>query len=106
MLSSLEPMSAIHMPLSNFDQELALLNPTDLELEIELVTRSAQGSNISQVTLAPGELLMLPISGISFTAKADGTFMSALRILDDVGYEVINPSENSNLGQSLRVLVR
>jgi molybdopterin-binding protein len=105
-LSSLEPMSAIHMPLSNFNQELALLNPTDRDLEIELVTRSALGSNLSQVTLAPGKLLMLPISGTSFTAKADGTFMSALRILDDVGYEVINPSENSNLGQSLRVLVR
>jgi hypothetical protein len=105
-LSSLEPLTAIHMPLSNFNQELALLNPTDSSLEVEVVTRAAQGSNSASLSLAPGKLLMLPISGISFTATADGTFMAALRILDDVGYEVINPSENSNVGQSLRVLVR
>jgi hypothetical protein len=105
-LSSLEPLTAIHMPLSNFNQELALLNPTDSSLEVEVVTRTAQGSNSASISLSPGKLLMLPISGISFTARADGTFMAALRILDDVGYEVINPSENSNVGQSLRVLVR
>jgi hypothetical protein len=82
------------------------LNPTDSSLDFEVITRTAQGSNSASLSLSPGKLLMLPISGISFTATADGTFMAALRILDDVGYEVINPSENSNVGQSLRVLVR
>jgi Fe-S oxidoreductase len=94
------------MPLSNFDQELALLNPTDSELEVEVETRTAQGSVSSVVSLAPGRVQMLPISGLSFSARASGRFMAALRILDEAGYEVINPSENENVGQSLRVLVR
>jgi hypothetical protein len=105
-LSALEPFTQLHMPLSNFDQELALLNPTDSELEVEVETRTAQGSVSSVVSLAPGRVQMLPISGLSFSARASGRFMAALRILDEVGYEVINPSENKNVGQSLRVLVR
>lgn len=105
-LSALQPMTAIHMPLSNFNQELALLNPTDSELEIAVVTKTAQGNQSASLAIAPGKLLMLPISGASISAKANGTFMAAIRILDEVGYEVINPSENTNIGQSLRVLIR
>lgn len=105
-LSALEMFTDLQMPLSNFNQELALLNPGESQIEIDVRTRGSLGVESASLVLAPGELLMLPISGSSFTASANGSFMAALRVLDQVGYEVINPSENSNIGQSLKVLVR
>jgi len=105
-LSALEMFTDLQMPLSNFNQELALLNPGESQIEIDVRTRSSLGVESASLVLAPGELLMLPISGTSFTASSNGSFMAALRVLDEVGYEVINPSENSNIGQSLKVLVR
>jgi hypothetical protein len=105
-LSPLESVTEISMPLSNFNQEIALLNPNETSIDVEIITRSEVGVERSSLALTAGQLVMLPATGISFTARSDETFMLSLRVLDERGYEVINPSENENLGRSLSVLVR
>jgi hypothetical protein len=63
------------------------------------------GVERSSIELSPQQLLMLPVEGSRVSLVSEELFMAALRILDEIGYEVINPSQNLNPGQSLEVFV-
>ena len=105
-LSPLVSFNTLSLPVPNFASELALLNPGAEEITVSVVVEGTDRLERSSLQLSPGELLMLPVAGDRVRISSESEFMAALRILDSVGYEVINPSENSNPGQSLQISVR
>lgn len=105
-LSTLVSFTSLSLPLPNFASELALLNPGNEQLTVDVLVESEGRLERSSIQLRPAEILMLPVAGEVVRISSESEFMAALRILDSVGYEVINPSENSNPGQSLEVSVR
>ncbi len=105
-LSPLEGLQELHLPLTNFASELALVNPNSESISVLVSIEGEGGVERSSIELSPQQLLMLPVEGSRVSLVSEGTFMAALRILDQIGYEVINPSQNLNPGQSLEVFVR
>lgn len=105
-LSTLVSFSSLSLPLSNFASELALLNPSAEQAMVDVEVESEGRIERTSLQLRPTELLMLPVAGESIRINSESEFMASLRILDSVGYEVINPSENSNPGRSLEIAVR
>ena len=105
-LSPLVSFTSLKIPLSNFSTELAVLNPGEGTISVEVRVRNSGQVEQSVVSLRPSEILMLPVAGEVLELNSQSSFMAALRVLDSVGYAVINPSENANPGQSLKVLVR
>jgi hypothetical protein len=104
-LSPLEALQQLHLPLTNFASELALVNPNRESISILVSIEGEGGVERSSIELSPQQLLMLPVEGSRVSLVSEGSFMAALRILDEIGYEVINPSQNQNPGQSLEVFV-
>ena len=105
-ISSSERFTSLSLPLPSINTELALVNPTDSRISINVETSSAEGNQISTLELAPNEIELLPVSGRSVSIDSSGKFIAALQLISPSGYAVINPSENSNPGQSLSVFVR
>jgi hypothetical protein len=105
-ISPLERFSELFLPIPAIDSELALMNPGSVPLDITLAIRSASGVNTQVVRVAAKGIEMIEVAGSRLSLKADGEFMAALQLRSSSGYAVINPSDNSNLGQSLGVFVR
>ena len=105
-LSPLEALQELHLPLTNFTSEVALVNPNSESISVLVSIEGEGGVERSSIGLSPQQLLMLPVEGSRVSLVSEGSFMAALRILDEIGYEVINPSKNLNPGQSLEVFVR
>lgn len=83
-----------------------MVNPTDSLITVTVEAAAAVGNQISTLELAPNEIGLLPVSGRSVSIDSSGEFIAALQLISPSGYAVINPSENSNPGQSLSVFVR
>jgi hypothetical protein len=105
-LSPLESVSELYLPIPGVPTELALLNPTSNTITITGQVLSEAGIEEIELRLSPNQIQLLPIVGSSLSISADLNFMAALQLKTASGYAVINPSENSNPGQSLSVLIR
>jgi hypothetical protein len=105
-LSPLEPISEIYLPIPAIDTQLAILNPTDNNINVSTQVFSQEGIELIELRLAPNQLRMIPVAGSRVAVSGDLDFMVAMQLKDEGGYAVINPSENSNPGQSLTVLIR
>jgi hypothetical protein len=105
-ISPSERFNTLSLPLPSIDTELALVNPSDSRIRITVEAETAQGNQISTIELAPTEIELLPVTGRSISIDSSGEFIAALQLISPSGYAVINPSENSNPGQSLSVIVR
>jgi hypothetical protein len=105
-ISPSERFTSLSLPVPSIDTELALVNPTDSRITVTVEAAAAEGNQISTLELAPNEIGLLPVSGRSVSIDSSGEFIAALQLISPSGYAVINPSENSNPGQSLSVFVR
>jgi hypothetical protein len=105
-LSPLESLSELYLPIPGVPTELALLNPTSNTITITGQVFSEAGIEEIELRLSPNQIQLLPIVGSRLSISADLNFMAALQLKTSSGYAVINPSENSNPGQSLSVLIR
>ena len=105
-LSPLEPISEIYLPIPAIDTQLAILNPTDNNISVTTQVFSQEGIERIELRLAPNQLRMIPVAGSRVAVSGDLDFMVAMQLMDERGYAVINPSENSNPGQSLTVFIR
>lgn len=105
-LSPLESLSELYLPIPGVPTELALVNPTSNTIRFTGQVFSQAGVEEIQLQLSPNQIQLLPIVGNRLALSADLNFMAALQLKTASGYAVINPSENSNPGQSLSVLIR
>jgi hypothetical protein len=105
-ISPSERFTTLSLPIPSIDTELALANPTESGIRITVEVDAAEGNQISVLELAPNEIELLPLAGRTVSISSSGEFIAALQLITSSGYAVINPSENSNPGQSLSVIVR
>ena len=94
------------LPLTRYQNSLVLANPDSAAVEITLSVTSGSRTSVQSLILPALGTISIPVNGESLRVEAQGDFIAALEILDRVGYSIITPRENANLGNNLTILTR
>lgn len=101
-----ESFAELTLAISGYQTQLAITNPTALGISVRVTTLQAGRESIRSVQLEPLSVSTVPVSGDSVSLVSASQFFAALQIADPLGYAVVSPSENRNLGSELEILVR
>ena len=105
-ISPAESFSTLSLPIPNYRTQLSLTNPNAVPISVRVDVENAGRSTIQSVQLEPLSVTAVPVSGDFVAMESANQFFAALQLTDPLGYALISPSENQNLGSELSVLVR
>lgn len=94
------------MAVPQYQSELVLTNPNALAISANLTLQTGQRRAIQSVQIEPLSSVSLPVSADSLSIVSANQFYAALQISDPLGYALIAPSENRNLGSEMEIRVR
>jgi len=98
--------SELTLAIPQYRTEFVLTNPNAVAMSANLTIRRGERRSVQSVQLDPLSSQAIEVSGDSVSIVAASQFFAALQIADPLGYAVINPSENRNLGSEMEILVR
>lgn len=105
-ISPAHSFSSLSLPIPNYRTQLSLTNPNAVPISVRVDVVNAGRSTIQSVQLEPLSVTAVPVSGDFVAMESASQFFAALQLTDPLGYALINPSENQNLGSELSILVR
>lgn len=105
-VSPAESFSSLSLPIPNYRTQLSLTNPNAVPISVRVDVENSGRNSIQSVQLEPLSVTAVPVSGDFVAMESASQFFAALQLTDPLGYALINPSENQNLGSELSILVR
>lgn len=105
-ISPAETFSSLSLPIPNYRTQLSLTNPNAVPILVRVDVENSGRNSIQSVQLEPLSITAVEVAGDAVVLQSANQFLAALQLNDPLGYALINPSENQNLGSELSILVR
>jgi hypothetical protein len=94
------------LPVPSFESRLFLANDQGQVVSVTVESVSGGNSEYQTVAVPANSGVSLKVSAETIRLQSGGDFYAALELLDTVGYAIIEPRENRNLGAELIIEVR
>ena len=105
-ISPVDALNEVTMAIPSYRTELVITNPNALAISANVEIWQGQRRSIQSVQIDALSSAALPVSGRSVSVTSANAMFAALQLVDPLGYAVITPSENQNLGSEQEILVR